>query len=160
MLALRLRNRELLRAAAYLVVTAGVLGAVHLVERLRGAARAPIIASKYSQRRIAALPKYPAPGKTFPVPQWVGACLFALITALPLGAEEMSRVPVARAESLELPGLTAGCHICEWRPKLNQMPALQECGADASGGARIGVFECGFSQDCQRECHFLRCETH
>ena len=31
MLALRLRNRELLRAAAYLVVTAGVLGAVYLV---------------------------------------------------------------------------------------------------------------------------------
>jgi hypothetical protein len=74
-------------------------------------------------------------------------------------AQEMSKVPTARSDSLELPGLTAGCHICEWRPKLNQMPAGEECGADNSGAAKIGLFECGFSQDCQRECHFLQCGT-
>jgi hypothetical protein len=71
--------------------------------------------------------------------------------------DEVSKVPVPRSESLELPGLTAGCHICEWRPKLNQMPADEECGADQSGNAKIGLFECGFSQDCKRECRFLRC---
>lgn len=75
-------------------------------------------------------------------------------------AAEQSRLPQAlRSESLELPGLTAGCHVCEWRPKLNQKPALDECGADDAGQARIGLFECGFSEDCQRECHFLRCGT-
>ena len=87
------------------------------------------------------------------------ACMLVLLAAAadPVNAEEMSRVPVSRSESLELPGLTAGCHICEWRPKLNQMPAGEECGAEASGDPKLGVFECGFAQDCQRECHFLRC---
>ena len=77
----------------------------------------------------------------------------------PVVGEELSRVPVPRSESLELPGLTAGCHICEWRPKFNQMPAADECGTDASGAAKVGLFECGFSEDCQRQCHFLRCGT-
>lgn len=63
----------------------------------------------------------------------------------------------ARSESLELPGLTAGCHVCEWRPKLNNRPAVSECGMDAAGQARIGVFECGFSEDCKRVCHFVSC---
>jgi hypothetical protein len=76
---------------------------------------------------------------------------------MPAAAGEMSKIPVSRSESLELPGLTAGCHICEWRPKPNQMPAAEECGIDESGTPRLGLFECGFSQDCQRECHFLRC---
>lgn len=75
-------------------------------------------------------------------------------------AAEESRLPqTMRSESLELPGLTAGCHVCEWRPKLNQMPASEQCGTDDSGAIRVGLFECGFSQDCQRECHFLRCGT-
>ena len=75
-------------------------------------------------------------------------------------AAEQSTVPLqARTDSLELPGLTAGCHVCEWRPKPNQMPAAEQCGTDDAGVARIGMFECGFAQDCQRECHFLRCET-
>ena len=87
------------------------------------------------------------------------ACMVTLLSAAasPVAAEEMSKVPLSRSESLELPGLTAGCHICEWRPKLNQMPAREECGAEASGTDRVGLYECGFSQDCQRECHFLRC---
>ena len=89
------------------------------------------------------------------------ACMVTLLAAAagPVAAEEMSKVPLPRSDSLELPGLTAGCHICEWRPKLNQMPASKECGADESGTARVGLFECGFSQDCQRECHFRRCGT-
>jgi hypothetical protein len=72
-------------------------------------------------------------------------------------ADNQSEPQYSRSESLELPGLTAGCHVCEWRPKLNQKPAAEQCGADDSGNARIGLFECGFSEDCQRECHFLRC---
>jgi hypothetical protein len=71
--------------------------------------------------------------------------------------EEMSRP--ARSDSLEIPGLTAGCHVCEWRPKLHQKSAAQECGADDNGEAKIGVFECGFAEDCQRVCHFVRCGT-
>ena len=75
-------------------------------------------------------------------------------------AAEQSRLPQSmRSESLELPGLTAGCHVCEWRPKLNQMPAGDQCGMEDSGAARVGLFECGFAEDCQRECHFLRCGT-
>ncbi len=95
----------------------------------------------------------------FLVSQLLAACMMPLLAAPagPVTAEEMSKVPVPRSESLELPGLTAGCHICEWRPKLNQMPASEECGADQSGAAKVGLFECGFSQDCQRQCHFLRC---
>ena len=95
------------------------------------------------------------------VSQFLTACMVTLLAAAvgPLAAQEMSKVPVSRSESLELPGLTAGCHICEWRPKFTQMPASEECGADGSGAAKVGLFECGFSQDCQRECHFLRCGT-
>ncbi|HZP91990.1 MAG TPA: hypothetical protein VFB20_03775 [Burkholderiales bacterium] len=91
------------------------------------------------------------------------ALVFALLAAAGQAAraqgneEQMSRPQ--RSESLEIPGLTAGCHVCEWRPKLNQKPALQQCGADEAGNARIGVFECGFSEDCQRICNFLRCGT-
>ena len=75
----------------------------------------------------------------------------------PTVAQEQSRIPDSRSESLELPGLTAGCHICEWRPKFNQMPAADECGTDASGTGKVGLFECGFAENCERECHFLRC---
>jgi len=91
--------------------------------------------------------------------QFLAACMVLLAVAGPAAAGEMSKVPASRSESLELPGLTAGCHICEWRPKLNQMPAGDECGVDESGAARVGLFECGFAQDCQRECLFLHCGT-
>lgn len=74
-------------------------------------------------------------------------------------AEQSSTPRQSRSESLELPGLTAGCHVCEWRPRLNQMPAAEQCGTDEAGVVRIGTFECGFAQDCQRECHFLQCGT-
>lgn len=74
-------------------------------------------------------------------------------------AAEQSELPrVSRIESLELPGLTAGCHVCEWRPKPNRMPAAEQCGVDDAGTARFAMFECGFSQDCQRECKFVSCE--
>ena len=81
------------------------------------------------------------------------------VLASPGIAAEESSPQVSRIDTLELPGLTAGCHICEWRPKLNQKPAAEQCGADDSGVANVGVFECGFSQECQRQCHFLRCGT-
>jgi hypothetical protein len=93
------------------------------------------------------------------VSRFFAACMVILLAA-PVGlaaAQEMSKVPGSRSESLELPGLTAGCHICEWRPRANQMPAADQCGTDASGAAKVGLFKCGFAQDCQRECHFLRC---
>ena len=86
-------------------------------------------------------------------------CMTLLLATGPVFAADMSTMPPSRNESLELPGLTAGCHICEWRPKLNQMPAPAECGSDASGVSKVGLFECGFAEDCQRECHFLRCGT-
>jgi hypothetical protein len=53
--------------------------------------------------------------------------------------------------------LTAGCHICEWRPRPNQRPAEEQCGLDDAGNPQVGLFECGFSEDCQRVCHFIRC---
>ncbi len=84
---------------------------------------------------------------------------FLLLFAIAATAEESSRVSGPRNESLELPGLTAGCHVCEWRPKLNQMPALDECGTSTSGEVRVGLFECGFAVDCKRECRFIRCGT-
>ncbi len=88
----------------------------------------------------------------------ITACAAAAAGALAADQEQMSR-PL-RNESLEIPGLTAGCHICEWRPKLNQKPAAEECGTDGAGHARLGVFECGFAEDCQRVCNFLRCGTN
>jgi hypothetical protein len=61
-----------------------------------------------------------------------------------------------RQDSLEMPGLTA-CHQCEWRPKPNQMAAREQCGMTPDGQPKVGVYECGFSQDCQRICNFVRC---
>ncbi|HVY06101.1 MAG TPA: hypothetical protein VHB46_09005 [Burkholderiales bacterium] len=82
------------------------------------------------------------------------ACVLVFAVGTATAEDQVSRVP--RTDSLELPGLTA-CHICEWRPKLNQMPAAEQCGTEESGTGKIGLFECGFSQECERECHFLRC---
>jgi hypothetical protein len=95
------------------------------------------------------------------MPRFFAVCVLMLLAATtgPVTGEELSKAPVSRSESLEIPGLTAGCHICEWRPKFNQMPAADECGTDESGTAKVGLFECGFSEDCQRQCHFLRCGT-
>lgn len=75
-------------------------------------------------------------------------------------ADDEASSQYSRTDSLELPGLTAGCHICEWRPKLNQKTAAEQCGTDDSGAARVGLFECGYSQDCERQCQFLRCGTN
>ena len=75
-----------------------------------------------------------------------------------LAAEESLPVEeYVRQDSLEIPGLTAGCHVCEWRPKLNQKPAPEQCGFDDSGNPLVGLFECGYSEDCERVCNFLGC---
>jgi hypothetical protein len=63
---------------------------------------------------------------------------------------------VVRSDSLELPGLTA-CHQCEWRPKPHEQAAAEQCGTAPDGKARIAEFECGFSQECDRVCNFIRC---
>ena len=70
--------------------------------------------------------------------------------------EPQPRASVARQESLELPGLTA-CHQCEWRPKPHTKAAEEQCGSTPDGGARMAIFECGFSPDCDRVCNFVRC---
>ncbi len=91
----------------------------------------------------------------------LAAVIVAAVFTLPAyAADDDSSPPYSRSDSLELPGLTAGCHICEWRPKLNQKPAAEQCGTDDFGSAKVGLFECGFSQDCERQCHFLRCGTN
>jgi hypothetical protein len=61
-----------------------------------------------------------------------------------------------RSDSLEMPGITA-CHQCEWRPKPNNMAASEQCGVGPDGAAKLAEFECGFSEDCQRVCNFVRC---
>lgn len=90
----------------------------------------------------------------------ISAILLLLWIAMPAFAADAENVPsFTRNDTLEIPGLTAGCHICEWRPKLNHMPAAEQCGSDAAGSPLAGLFECGFAPDCQRECHFIRCGT-
>ena len=61
-----------------------------------------------------------------------------------------------RQDSLEMPGVTA-CHQCEWRPKPNQMAAGDQCGTAPDGAPRLGLYECGFSPDCDRVCNFVDC---
>lgn len=65
---------------------------------------------------------------------------------------------IVRSDSLEMPGVTA-CHQCEWRPKPNKMAAADLCGSGPDGAAKLAEFECGFSEDCQRVCNFVRCLT-
>ena len=98
---------------------------------------------------------------------WMAAVSVLCLVPLAAGAEDVSealspdgqasKAPASfiRSDSLELPGLTA-CHQCEWRPKPHQMGADQ-CGVGADGKARLAEFECGFSEDCQRVCNFVRC---
>jgi hypothetical protein len=77
-------------------------------------------------------------------------------SSLPQASKRASTV--VRSESLEMPGLTA-CHQCEWRPKPNNMAAADRCGVAPDGNAKLAEFECGFSEDCQRVCNFVRCLT-
>jgi hypothetical protein len=63
---------------------------------------------------------------------------------------------LGRTDSLEIPGLTA-CHQCEWRPKPHEQAAPDQCGAGPDGKPLIGEFQCGFSQECDRVCNFVRC---
>jgi len=88
--------------------------------------------------------------------------ILVLLTLVTLGIaahanEDADALKYERQESLELPGLSAGCHVCEWRPKLNQKPAADQCGTDAQGNPLLGLFECGYSEDCERVCNFLGC---
>jgi len=71
-------------------------------------------------------------------------------------AGQSKATSIVRQESLELPGLTA-CHQCEWRPKPNQMAAGEQCGMTPDGAPKVGLFECGFSPDCERVCNFVEC---
>lgn len=89
----------------------------------------------------------------------LAATLALVIPWAGLAADEAEPRPYVRTDSLELPGLNAGCHICEWRPRPNQRPAAEQCGLDDAGNPQVGLFECGFSEDCQRVCHFIRCGT-
>ena len=84
----------------------------------------------------------------------------ALLSSTAKAADPDSNTAVpqmSRRDSLELPGLTAGCHVCEWRPKRNNMPAAEFCGYDDNGLPQTGLFECGFLPDCERQCNFLEC---
>jgi hypothetical protein len=71
-------------------------------------------------------------------------------------SQKKEAVLPVRSESLEIPGLTA-CHQCEWRPKPHQMAAQDKCGLTLDGKPAVAEFECGFSQECDRVCNFVRC---
>ena len=63
----------------------------------------------------------------------------------------------ARSERLDIFG--AGmCHQCEWRPHAKMMAAQEQCGVAPDGKARVGVFECGRSPQCDTVCNFISCE--
>jgi len=62
-----------------------------------------------------------------------------------------------RSDRLDIFG--AGmCHQCEWRPRAKVMAAQEQCGVSADGKARVGVFECGRSPQCDPVCNFISCE--
>ena len=103
---------------------------------------------------------------TPPMKALTAALVLAFWSAALLAADDDSSSPVselrkpgasvARQESLEMPGITA-CHQCEWRPKPHTKAAQDECGSTPDGTAKMGIFECGFSPDCDRVCNFVRC---
>jgi hypothetical protein len=71
------------------------------------------------------------------------------------GLEGLKTPP--RSERLDIFG--AGmCHQCEWRPHAKMMAAQEQCGVAPDGKARVGVFECGRSPQCDTVCHFISCE--
>jgi len=71
------------------------------------------------------------------------------------GTDEPNLQP--RSERLDIFG--AGmCHQCEWRPRAKVMAAQEQCGVTADGKARVGVFECGRSPQCDPVCNFISCE--
>jgi hypothetical protein len=62
-----------------------------------------------------------------------------------------------RSDRLDIFG--AGmCHQCEWRPRARVRAAQEQCGVTADGKARVGVFECGRSPQCDPVCNFISCE--
>ncbi len=62
----------------------------------------------------------------------------------------------ARSERLDIYG--AGmCHTCEWRPRAKGMAAAEQCGTEAGGAAKSGLFECGRNPACEPVCNFVRC---
>jgi len=70
-------------------------------------------------------------------------------------AEGVPNLP-ARSERLDIYG--AGmCHTCEWRPRAKVMAAAEQCGTEAGGAAKSGLFECGRNPACEPVCNFVRC---
>ncbi|MEO8039178.1 MAG: hypothetical protein ABI794_10445 [Betaproteobacteria bacterium] len=70
----------------------------------------------------------------------------------------ISKLPPPRSERLDVFG--AGmCHQCEWRPRAKLMAAPEQCGTDASGTAKLAVFECGRNPACDTVCNFVSCDT-
>lgn len=62
----------------------------------------------------------------------------------------------ARSDRLDIYG--AGmCHTCEWRPRAKVMAAAEQCGTEAGGAAKSGLFECGRNPACEPVCNFVRC---
>ena len=96
---------------------------------------------------------------------WFAAIAIALWTLPAAAADDEAdaadtatpRASVVRQDSLEMPGITA-CHQCEWRPKPHTKAAQEQCGTTPDGTPRMGVFECGFSPDCDRVCNVLQCK--
>jgi len=84
------------------------------------------------------------------------SCLFA-ISVVSFTTAQAEGEKHTRQESLEIEGLEAGCHVCEWRPQIHEKQAKDQCGVNHLGSPNIGVFECGFEPDCTRVCHFLGC---
>ncbi len=86
------------------------------------------------------------------------SCLFA-ISVVSFTTAQAEGEKHTRQESLEIEGLEAGCHVCEWRPQIHEKQAKDQCGVNHLGSPNIGVFECGFETDCTRVCHFLGCAS-
>jgi hypothetical protein len=50
------------------------------------------------------------------------------------------------------------CHMCEWRPHPFVLPAGAQCGVDAQGDPKEGVFSCGLEKNCEKRCDFVKCQ--
>lgn len=50
------------------------------------------------------------------------------------------------------------CHMCEWQPHPNVMPAPDQCGVGADGKPNEGVFSCGLEKNCDKRCDFVKCQ--
>jgi hypothetical protein len=94
---------------------------------------------------------------------WMWSALLAGVVIFAAGAARAgedaagAEIPQPRSDRLDIFG--AGmCHQCEWRPRAKVMAAQEQCGVAADGKARVGVFECGRSTQCDPVCNFISCE--